>query len=477
MNSIVAFNNVNFRYEGEKNHAFKNVNFQLKEKEIVFLTGLSGSGKSTLLNLLNGIIPEVIEGEIQGGILINGKNNMRTHERGLFLGNVFQNSRGQFFTTDTTAEMVFAMENYGIEKPEMERRLKEMVGKYNIAHLMHKNPFRISSGQRQLLALLSVLIMNPQVVIFDEPSANLDYGNAMRLKKQIQKLKEEGKTVLIADHRCFYLKGIIDRVLLLKDKEIHCFSSEKDFMESDFAKRSFDLFNMECEGESQSFKKEVRRFDHKEPILEVKNLKYKDVLRDVSLSVKKGETVTVVGVNGAGKTTLASLISKVLEKDEGEIITDEKVLYIMQDADYQLFGASVIGELEITQRDRKVNEEALKTLNLFHLKNKHPHLISGGEKQRLQMAIAKVGSEGIVILDEPTSGLDKDSMERLIQVISSLKEKKGILVISHDYEFIRKCSDRVVYLKDGVSKDEFILDQEGVSKLNSIYKEMEKYYE
>lgn len=474
MKRIVDFKNVTFNYLESETPAVKNVNFAIGQGEVVFLTGKSGSGKSTLLNLLNGIIPEVIEGELKGDITIKGESHMKTYERNLILGNVFQNPRGQFFTTNTTAEMVFAMENYGIEKNEIERRLSEIIRKYKVEKLMDRNIFNISSGERQFLALLSVLIMNPQVIIFDEPSANLDYGNAMRLRKQIIKLKEEGKTVLVADHRCFYLKGIIDRVLLIENKGVKTFDSEKDFMNSDFGKRSFELFN-----ENYAVKdRDITRYKNpEENVLILKDVGYKNILKDVNIKVKRGEVTTLVGVNGVGKTTLASIISNVTKQDKGEVITDEKVLYIMQDADYQLFGASVLGELRITQKDDEKNEKALKNLNLWKLKDKHPQSLSGGEKQRLQMAIAQVGNEGIIILDEPTSGLDKDSMERLANIIDGLKKNRGIIIISHDYEFIRKTGDKVIYLKEGTIDNEFYMNDEGIEKLNNIFKEMESYYE
>lgn len=239
---IIDFKNVSFKYMDKEEYALKNVNFNIEEASLVFISGKSGSGKSTLLNLLNGIIPEVVEGQLEGKILIDGKEDLPVTDRSLILGNVFQNPRSQFFTTDTTAELVFALENYGVDREEIKRRLDLIIDEYNVAYLKDKNLFEISSGERQLIALLTVLIMDPKVVIFDEPSANLDYGNSMRLRRQIESLKRQGKTVIVADHRNFYLKGIIDKVLLVEDETVKSFESEEEFLKDAYNNRNFDLF-------------------------------------------------------------------------------------------------------------------------------------------------------------------------------------------------------------------------------------------
>lgn len=466
---IIDFKNVSFKYMDKEEYALKNVNFNIEEASLVFISGKSGSGKSTLLNLLNGIIPEVVEGQLEGKILIDGKGDLPVTDRSLILGNVFQNPRSQFFTTDTTAELVFALENYGVDREEIKRRLDSIIEEYDVAYLKDKNLFEISSGERQLIALLTVLIMDPKVVIFDEPSANLDYGNSMRLRRQIESLKKQGKTVIVADHRNFYLKGIIDKVLLVEDKTVKSFESEEEFLKDAYNNRNFDLF----EGDYGNLSRPVttRRG------VRIEDISYGNILKKVSIDFEENEVTTVVGVNGVGKTTLAELISRSIKPDKGQIDIDGQALYLMQDADFQLFGASCLKELEITQKDEKTNLDALEGLGIGRLKDEHPQSLSGGEKQRLQMAIARVSCNKVIILDEPTSGLDKDSMERVCSMIEDLKKDRTIIVISHDYEFIRKVSDSIAYLSDGVIKEKFYLTDTNIEKLNSIYKEMEVYYE
>ncbi|MDO4719501.1 MAG: ABC transporter ATP-binding protein [Peptostreptococcaceae bacterium] len=465
----IEMKGVGFRYSEEREKAVQDVDFSIGRGEVVFVSGSSGSGKSTLLNIINGIIPEVVEGELEGEVWIGGKKDLRIHERSSVLGNVFQNPRSQFFTTNSTAELVFEMENYGFTYEEMDRRLQSIIRDFRAENLLNREIFRISSGERQFLALLSTLIIDPEVVIFDEPSANLDYGNAMRLKKQIEKLKSQGKTVLVADHRCFYLRGVIDRVLLVEENTVKELGSEKEFMEYDYGKRVFDLFEHEFP------KREIAASG--QAGVQVCGLHYGDILKDVTLRFNRHEVSTIIGINGAGKTTLAKLISKVLKPDKGEVRGEEQPLYIMQDADFQLFGASCLKELEITEKEEEKNYEALKKLNLWELRDKHPQTLSGGEKQRLQMAIALVSPNEVVILDEPTSGLDKNSMRRVIEMLELLKESKTIIVISHDYEFIRNCSDKIIYIKDAKVADEFYLEDCNIGRLNQIYREMENSYE
>ena len=341
--------------------------------------------------------------------------------------------------------------------------------KFNIKKLLNRDIYCLSSGERQFLALLTALITNPSVVVFDEPSANLDYGNAMRLRRQITRLKKEGKTVIVADHRFYYLEGIIDRVFLIENKSVVEFETENEFSKSSYGKRVFSLFSHDFEQREivKSVKEGVRLID----------VSYKDILKNVSTVFNEGEITNIVGVNGSGKTTLARIISKITKHTKGRIDIKDKLLYIMQDADFQLFGASVLKELEITSKDDKKNEEALKLLNLWHLKDKHPQSLSGGEKQRLQLAISFVSDAKVIIFDEPTSGLDKKSMEKVLDLLKILKKERTIIVISHDYEFIRKSSDRVIYIKDSKVDREFYLEEENIKMLNDIYKEMEAYYE
>lgn len=467
MKNEIILKDISFTYENERKKTLKDCNLDICANEVIFITGKSGSGKSSLLNILNGVIPEVMEGNLTGDVIFNDIKNPDITTRNKNMANVFQNPRSQFFTNDSTAELVFEMENLGFSKEKMQKKLEEIVEKYDIKYLLNRDIQTLSSGERQFLALISAIIINPDYVLFDEPSSNLDYGNAMRLKREIVKLKNEGKTVIVSDHRCFYLDGIIDRVFLIDNQKVYEFKNQKSFEKSDYAFRKFDIFNDIYPNRAVT--------KTEESLFEVKKLQFKHILKDVSFKLNKGEITFLTGVNGAGKTTLAKIMADNDKYEQNGIICDTRTLYIMQDADYQLFGSSVFNELNLNCDDEKRIEEALKKVDLLDFKDKHPHELSGGQKQRLQIAISFVTDFKIIVFDEPTSGLDSHNMNNVIKHINELRQNASILIISHDYEFIRKVADRILYLKDGIIQDDFYM--EDISKLNNIFKEMEEFYE
>lgn len=467
MTHTIRLADVNFTYEGKETPAIADCSFEIRPNEIVFITGRSGSGKSSLLHIINGVIPEVIEGDLRGSIFFGDEENTDITRRNHDIANVFQNPRSQFFTNDSTAELVFEMENDGYPKEEMRQRLGRLVERYHIEELLSRDIQSLSSGERQFLALLSAIITDPSYVLFDEPSSNLDYGNAMRLKRQILDLQSQGKTIVVCDHRCFYLDGIIDRVFLLEDRHVRIFDSQEEFEKSPYFNRNFDLFSYPYPPRTKS--------PPGEELLRVEHLSYKHILRDISFSLYENQITFLTGINGAGKTTLANLLCDKKAKEQSSIRVESLPLYIIQDADYQLFGSSVLHELSLSCDDDQKNREALEKVDLLSLADQHPHQLSGGEKQRLQISLSLISDSPIIIFDEPTSGLDRKNMDNIIRHLEALKERRAILIISHDYEFIRHVADRVLYMKKGEIIKDFPIDD--VQSLNSIFLDMEASYD
>ncbi|MBR4183018.1 MAG: ABC transporter ATP-binding protein [Lachnospiraceae bacterium] len=298
---MIEAEDLTFTYADSK-EGIKNVSFEIREGEVILLTGNSGCGKSTLLKCLNGLIPEVTEGEMNGRILVKGKDRegLKMHELNRDIGSVFQNPRSQFFTDNTTAELVFPMENYGFSKEEMDRHLKKLTEDFKLHDLLNRSVYSLSSGERQMVALASSLTMDQKVLLFDEPSANLDYGNAMKLGRLIGELKREGMTVVVSDHRFYYLNGIIDRVFFMENGCLKVYDNEEAFKHSGYHSRSFDIFNLDIPfHEDKRSEKEV---------ITMEDVSYKDILKGIRLGLRKGETTVIVGANGAGKTTLAKLM-------------------------------------------------------------------------------------------------------------------------------------------------------------------------
>ena len=464
---MIRAEKLTFNYE-QSDDGIKDIDFSVKDSEVILLAGDSGSGKSTLLKCLNGLIPETVEGNLEGNLYFEDKkySELRMFELNEKIGSVFQNPRSQFFTTNSTAELVFPMENYGYTKKLMDERLEVLTEKFGLHLLLNRNIFEISSGERQLLALASAMALNQKVVIFDEPSANLDYGNAMKLGKIISGMKKSGITVIVADHRFYYLKGLIDKIFLIEDGRLNRFDSEEEFKKSKYDTRSFDLFDLDLPVPEKSI--------NTEKIAGLKNVSYKNVLTDISLELKKGEVSVLVGNNGVGKTTLAKLLCKTIKPDNGEVNINGLPFYIMQDPDFQLFGTSVYNELALVNDNEEAIAETLKYLGLYDYKDKHPFDLSGGQKQRLQIGMAMLCDKPLIIFDEPTSGLDIVSMKKVAKEIVRLKENAAVLVISHDYEFIRNVANRIIYLKSGKVHEDFELTDNALCKLNNIFNNMEE---
>ena len=267
---MIRAEKLTFNYE-QSDDGIKDIDFSVKDSEVILLAGDSGSGKSTLLKCLNGLIPETVEGNLEGNLYFEDKKYalFKMFELNEKIGSVFQNPRSQFFTTNSTAELVFPMENYGYTKKLMDERLEALTEKFGLHPLLNRNIFEISSGERQLLALASALALNQKAVIFDEPSANLDYGNAMKLGKIISAMKKSGITVIVADHRFYYLKGLIDNVFLIEDGRLNRFDSEEEFKKSKYDTRSFDLFALDLPVPEKSI--------NTEKIAGLKNVSYKNI--------------------------------------------------------------------------------------------------------------------------------------------------------------------------------------------------------
>ncbi len=464
--NVIVASDLNFNYE-DSQEGISNVNFSIGAGNVVLLTGNSGCGKSTLLKCLNGLIPAVTDGDISGKLEVNGEcyKDLKMHQLNKLIGSVFQNPRTQFFTDNTTAELVFPMENYGYSKSEMEEKLVDLCGKFHIEKLMNRDIYSLSSGERQLIALASAVTMDQRVLLFDEPSANLDYGNAMELGKIIKDLKQKGYTIIIADHRFYYLNGIIDEVLFMDNGHLKRLSSE-EFIDGDYDTRSFDIFSI-----NHSFNK---LNGHGDCVAEMNRVSYKNILKDISLKLYKEEVTVIVGPNGAGKTTLARILCETYKPTKGQVSIGDLPFFIMQDPDYQLFGTSVINELTLVKNDIDSIKESLDELGLLPYRHKHPFDLSGGQKQRLQIAMASLCNKDLIIFDEPTSGLDVYSMKKVSEEILKLRESAGILVISHDYEFIRNVANRIIFLDEGSVALDFYLNEATLPKLNNIFINMQE---
>ncbi len=463
---MINLANVSFSYgEGEK-LALDNVSLQVAEGECLLLCGKSGCGKSTVLNLINGIIPNHIEGTLVGTVAVDGiaPKDVSIQRMSAVVGSVFQNPKSQFFSLDTTDELLFAPSNHKVPRQIMLTRLKETVQEFSIQHLLNRRIFDLSGGEKQKLACASVYMNRSKVYVFDEPSANLDANAIEGLKQVIQTLKEAGNTILIAEHRLYYLTEICDRFIYLDEGKIANQFSREEFIDiGDNDRQSLGL-RMVTEPVIKSGKLEKPIDEPTIKIAEMQCFYNKKLAVDIkNLSLPKHKLIAVVGKNGAGKSTFAASLCGILKSkpkivDEKQLSRKERIkrsFMVMQDVNHQLFAESVLDELMLGYEiddELKIIEanELLNNLNLLQYREKHPQCLSGGQKQRTAIATALFISKKYLILDEPTSGVDLIHMNRIAELIQMIKNRvELILVITHDKEFINRCCEYVIELDDG----------------------------
>ena len=465
---MLEFKDVSFTYKNSNNKVLDSVNFKINKGECILLTGVSGSGKSTLIHLMNGLIPTLYEGHLEGDILFKNKDlkDIESYDISKNIGYVSQDPRGHFFTTNTTSELVFSMENYGIPLNEMNKKYSQLVKLLELEKLVDKNIIYISSGERQKIAIGCSLSLEPEIIILDEPSSNLDFHMTKKLKQLIEKLKTKGYTIIIAEHRMYYIQDLIDRVFVISNGKV----IEKTISElksnNEIPLRSLDIFNLELENISSK---------NKELLMEINNITYKNILTNITTTIYKGDVIGLIGKNGVGKTTLLRLLSNIMKPDKGKVVGKVIPFLVMQDMDYQFFTESVESEMKFGDADNdleKINSLLMK-LGLTEYKDKIPFELSGGQKQRLLIAISALANVNLLMFDEPTSGLDYVNMTKVSGILKDLSKNSALIIATHDIEFLYKTCNRVIYLDDKVIKEDFYLNIENKKKVNNIFINME----
>ena len=482
---MIEFKNVSFAYPDSTDGGLKHIDLTIPDGQCVLLCGRSGCGKTTLTRLINGLIPQFFEGNLSGEILLDGENltNLPMYRIAEKVGSVFQNPRTQFFNVDTDSEIAFGMENEAVPQARMERRVAETAKALRIENLLGRNIFALSGGEKQKIAFASVYSMNPEVYLLDEPSSNLDMTAIGELREHLRLIKSQGKTVIVAEHRLYYLADVADRMIYLENGRIAGDFTPKQFMALSTEKRqSMGLRAIDLQEEKPVCAAEPEQ----QPVLELKNvsLAYKKhpVLRNVSLQAAPGDIIAVVGHNGAGKTTFSRALCGLHKETSGSYLWNgnpqkpkermKRSYMVMQDVNYQLFAESVEAECTfgIKHPDTELAEKTLEELGLISFRERHPNTLSGGQKQRLAAASSMVCGKELLVFDEPTSGLDYDSMVRLSTLIRRLSDMgKVIFIVTHDYEFVCRTCTRVLHLDGGEIQDDFSVTEELLPTMKKIF--------
>lgn len=462
----LEINNLNFKYPHQTSKALKNIEVKIKPGEFVFITGKSGCGKSTLARSLNGIIPHIIGGEFSGEILVKGKNTLQHEISDLAqdIGFIFQNPESQFFTVKVEDELAFAPENIGLNPPEIEDRIQWALNEVEMEEYRFENVFNLSEGQKQRIAVAANLTLLPDILVLDEPTSNLDPPAAWKLFKLLDKLQRQKKTIILIDHRTNYALQLADRVLIMDQGEI-VQDQKPDILLDENTRKYYGIRNPQVLDDN--FPLINSESKPQKALLNIFNLNYSYgngfSLKDINLHLAPGEVLGVIGANGSGKTTLAKVLAGILKPDKGSISWSNddssfKVGMIFQNPDHQLFMDSVYNELNFGLEELQLkSEEAankieliLNSMNLTKLKKRHPHSLSGGEKQRTLISAFLVREPHLLIMDEPTTGMDYYHMQKLVREINRLQKKDlGIMIISHDLEFLQQTTTRLAILSQG----------------------------
>ncbi|WFR58660.1 ABC transporter ATP-binding protein [Anaerocolumna sp. AGMB13025] len=458
----IQLSDISFAYEGTVDGGVKNINLSISAGQCVVLTGQSGCGKTTITRLINGLIPEFFKGELKGNIVVDGEDLFakKLYEIARTTGSVFQNPKTQFFNTDTDGEIAFGLENRGIERSKIINRVKQTAEDLKVTNLLNRSIFSLSGGEKQKIAFASVYATNPDIYILDEPSSNLDTNSISDLAEYIQIIKKQGKTVVIAEHRLYYLTNLADEIYYMEHGEIKYKWTQSEFLKlSDYERELLGLRSFLYK--EPQICTEVK--EKKKTVLEVRDLSIgygkKVVHSHINLTAAKGDIIAVTGHNGVGKSTFLRTICGLQKPLEGAVIwngaaqSEKKLIkrayMVMQDVNYQLFADSVEHETHfgIKNPDLDKVEKTLKELGLYQLKDEHPNTLSGGQKQRIAVAVSMICDKEVLVFDEPSSGLDLESMRVVSELIKDLaKADKIILVVTHDSELISQTCNRLFQL-------------------------------
>lgn len=484
---IFSINQLEFEYPESERKSLNNINLNIEEGEFVTLCGASGCGKSTLLRHLKSVLEPA--GQRNGEILFMEKALTECDERSQAenIGFVSQNPDNQIVTDKVWHELAFGLESLGYDNEVIRQRVAEMAAFFGIEDWFYRNVSELSGGQKQLLCLASIMTMLPKVIILDEPTSQLDPIAASEFINMLFKINHElGITIIITEHRLEEIIPQSDRVIVMDSGEIIIDDVPEVMCQKLRDMKHSMLLSMpvpirvyssvlygkcplnvnqgrkwlEAYSKENNIKKfiEDKNYNFDEKVIELKGIcfKYekngKDVLKDVSLNVHKGEIYSILGGNGTGKSTLLSVICGIRKPYRGRIkLNDDKKIIMLPQNPQTLFVKKTIAEnLSDISKDKEQINEVIKMCRLSDFTDRHPYDLSGGEQQRVALAMVLLTKPDIFLLDEPTKGLDNEYKTEFAKIIHQLSDSgKTIIMVSHDVEFCAEFTHRCALFFDG----------------------------
>ncbi len=511
MEPIIEFENFTFKYRSQVNPTLYDINLKIYPGEKVLIVGPSGSGKSTLADCINGLIPFSYPGESTGTLKIEGKDPKKLGIFGLskMVGTVLQDTDGQFIGLTVAEDIAFVLENDRMEQQEMFRRVDEVADTVEVRQLLNHAPSELSGGQKQRVSMAGVMIDDVDILLFDEPLANLDPATGKKAITLIDKIqKEKKKTIVIIEHRLEdALYKDVDRIVVIGDGRVVADMKPDALLSGDILKEQgireplyiTALKHAGCEIKEEDmpqhvetmnfepYKAQVKQWfeaaempapkNEREHVLKVDHLNFsyqsgKLILSDISFAVNKGEMLSIVGKNGAGKTTLSGLICGFLKPGSGSIELNgedisplsvkergEKIGIVMQNPNQMISKPMIFEEVALGLTVRGVPEdeikervyETLKICGLYPFRNWPISALSFGQKKRVTIASILVMRPEILILDEPTAGQDYRHYTEIMEFLKRINEEQGttIIMITHDMHLMLEYTSRALVVADG----------------------------
>ncbi|MHB0858539.1 MAG: ABC transporter ATP-binding protein [Anaerolineae bacterium] len=495
---MITFQDVTYRYPEAAEPVLNALNLSVVDGEFVLVVGASGSGKSTLLRCINGLVPHFYGGTIHGSIRVDGKDPVECQPRGMSgaVGFVFQDPEAQFVVDTVESELVFAMENHDLPQATMRKRVEEVLDQLSIAHLRNRRINTLSGGEKQRVAIASVLTLEPRVLVLDEPTSQLDPQAAEEVLSALQKLNADlGLTVILSEHRLERVVQYADRVLYLpghghplvdgtpQEVLAQCelappliqLGKALDWQPLPFtvrdARRHAQKLAMRPETPSATPPEAVPTADQPHDIV-VDNLWHAYnghmALKGVSVRIRRGEFVAIMGRNGSGKTTLLKHLVGLLQPARGTVRVCDmdtrtasseelvaRVGYVPQNPNTLLFADTVAEEMDFTRRCHGLptgqqDDPLLETLGIAEYAARYPRDLSVGERQRVALAAILAAQPDIILLDEPTRGVDYVQKQALVRYLETERARGRTVILStHDVELAAASVDRVIILGDG----------------------------
>lgn len=509
---IIEFKDYTFKYRTQMEPTLYNIDLTIYEGEKILIVGPSGSGKSTLAHCINGLVPNSYEGEIKGSLTICGNDPAKAGIFGMskMVGTVLQDPDSQFIGLTVAEDIAFALENDCVKQEDMKNIVKECAKLVGVEELLNQSPHELSGGQKQRVAVAGVMTDKVEILLFDEPLASLDPATGKYAIELIDKIhKETNTTILIIEHRLEdVLYRDVDRIIVVNEGRIIVDNTPDELLSGRILKEvgirePLYITAMKyagCEIDSKCLPSNIKKMDLKpyvekvqkwfssiekseekvneQPILTVDHVSFsydenKDVLKDVTFSVNKGEMLSIVGRNGAGKSTLSKLICGFIIPTEGKIIFDgrdirkdsikkraEKIGIVMQNPNQMISKPMIYDEVALGLRVRGFSEdevsakveETLKICGLYPFRNWPIAALSFGQKKRVTIASILALDPQVLILDEPTAGQDFRHYTEIMSFLEEINKKYGItiIMITHDMHLMLEYTKWAIVISDGV---------------------------